>query len=284
MEPASAPVISPVAASLPSSVSEPAGGRTLLGLHGIWKSFKQTAVLRNVTLNVQAGEVVSIIGASGSGKSTLLKCVNLLELPDQGTVTIAGEVVNQRHHGASVHPPREKDLRALRARVGIVFQHFNLFPHMTALANVMEAPRAVLKMGKAEAAEWARELLAMVGLADRADYRPAALSGGQQQRVAIARALALKPEIMLFDEVTSALDPELVDEVLRVMRSLASKGMTMLVVTHEIAFAEEVSERVVFMDEGTIVEEGTAREVIRNPQRARTQAFLQRINRARAAL
>jgi polar amino acid transport system ATP-binding protein len=270
------------AARARSPASEPASGPPLLGLHGIWKSFKETAVLRNVTLHVQAGEVVSIIGASGSGKSTLLKCVNLLELPDRGTVAIAGAVVNQRRHGTGIYPPREKDLRAHRARVGIVFQHFNLFPHMTALANVMEAPRAVLRMSKAEAADWGRELLAMVGLADRADYRPAALSGGQQQRVAIARALALKPEIMLFDEVTSALDPELVDEVLKVMRGLAGKGMTMLVVTHEIAFAEEVSERVVFMDEGTIVEEGAPREVIRNPQRARTQAFLQRINRARA--
>jgi polar amino acid transport system ATP-binding protein len=278
--PVGAPILEPVAAA---REQRPAGEAPILALHGIWKSFGETPVLRSVTLAVQAGEVVSIIGSSGSGKSTLLKCVNLLELPDRGTVAIAGEVVNQRRRGAATLPPREKDLRALRARVGIVFQHFNLFPHMTALANVMEAPRAVLGMGKGEAADWARELLVMVGLADRVDYRPSALSGGQQQRVAIARALALKPQIMLFDEVTSALDPELVDEVLRVMRGLAGKGMTMLVVTHEIAFAEEVSDRVVFMDEGAIVEEGKPREVIRNPQRARTQAFLQRITRARAA-
>jgi polar amino acid transport system ATP-binding protein len=284
MPPASAPPPAAIAASPPPPASDAGAPLPLLELRGIWKSFKETVVLRNVSLAVRAGEVVSIIGASGSGKSTLLKCVNLLEMPDRGTVAIDGQVVNQRHHRAGIHPPREKDLRAIRAKVGIVFQHFNLFPHMTALANVMEAPRAVLKMGKKEAADWARELLAMVGLADRCDYRPAALSGGQQQRVAIARALALKPEIMLFDEVTSALDPELVDEVLKVMRGLALNGMTMLVVTHEISFAEEVSERVVFMDEGTIIEEGKPRDVIRDPQRARTQVFLQRINRARAAL
>jgi polar amino acid transport system ATP-binding protein len=254
----------------------------ILSLRGLWKSYGATTVLRDLNIEVPPGEVVSIIGASGSGKSTLLRCVNLLELPDQGVVTVCGHVVDLGR-GAGLRPrPREKDLRALRADVGIVFQHFNLFPHMTALENVMEGPRAVLRMGKSEAADWGRDMLAMVGLADRAGQRPAALSGGQQQRVAIARALALKPRIMLFDEVTSALDPELVDEVLAVMQRLAAEGMTMLVVTHEIAFAEDVADRVIFMDAGVIVEQGAPRDVIRNPQLARTRAFLQRILRSRA--
>ena len=176
------------------------------------------------------------------------------------------------------------DLRAHRARVGIVFQHFNLFPHMTALANVMEAPRAVLRMSKAEAADWGRELLAMVGLADRADYRPAALSGGQQQRVAIARALALKPEIMLFDEVTSALDPELVGEVLAVMRQLAEDGTTMIIVTHEISFARDIADHVLFMDGGQVAEHGPAAEVLVRPTNPRTQAFLSRFHGTAAAV
>jgi polar amino acid transport system ATP-binding protein len=239
-------------------------------------------VLRGVSLRVARGEVVSIIGPSGSGKSTLLRCVNLLERPDRGTVTLAGTLVSHRQRHGQALPARERDLRAVRARIGIVFQQFNLFPHMTALANVAEAPRAVLGMRRPEAEEWAAGLLASVGLADRANHLPAQLSGGQQQRVAIARALAIRPEVMLFDEVTSALDPELVDEVLRVMQRLAGDGMTMLVVTHEIGFAEDVSRRVVFMDEGVIVEEGAAADVIRRPQRQRTQTFLQRTARQRA--
>ena len=257
-------------------------GSALLALDQIWKSYGPLTVLRGVSLQVAAGEVVSIIGPSGSGKSTLLRCVNLLERPERGTVTLGGKLVSHRDRRGTLLPARERDLRALRAQIGMVFQQFNLFPHMTALANVTEAPRAVLGMAPREAAEWGRELLASVGLADRSDHLPAQLSGGQQQRVAIARALAVRPQIMLFDEVTSALDPELVDEVLRVMQRLAADGMTMLVVTHEIGFAEDVSSRVVFMDEGSIVEEGPAAAVIRNPQRARTRAFLQRTLRARA--
>jgi polar amino acid transport system ATP-binding protein len=254
----------------------------LLALDQIWKSYGPQTVLRGVSLELARGEVVSVIGPSGSGKSTLLRCVNLLERPDRGTVRLAGALISHRERHGTLIPARERDLRAVRARIGIVFQQFNLFPHLSALANVAEAPRAVLGMGRTEAEDWARSLLDSVGLADRVGHLPRQLSGGQQQRVAIARALAIRPQVMLFDEVTSALDPELVDEVLKVMQRLAADGMTMLVVTHEIGFAEDVSHRVVFMDEGSIVEEGTAAALIRTPQRLRTQSFLQRTLRQRA--
>jgi len=265
-----------------TSMTATAVAGPIVALEGIRKSYGEVEVLRGVDLTVATGQVLSIIGASGSGTSTLLRCINLHERPNAGTVRIDGRPVNYTERDGRRIPVRERDLRRLRADIGIVFQQFNLFPHLTALANVTEAPRAVLRMGRAEAESWGRELLAQVGLAEKADQRPAQLSGGQQQRVAIARALALRPRIMLFDEVTSALDPELVDEVLRVMQRLAEKGMTMLVVTHEIGFAEDVSDRVVYMDEGIVVEEGTPQEVIRHPQRGRTQAFLQRVLRRRA--
>jgi polar amino acid transport system ATP-binding protein len=250
-------------------------------LRNISKSFGANKVLSDVSLSVAGGEVISIIGSSGSGKSTLLKCVNLLEMPDDGHVLIDGKIVNWVEKGGRRRRPRERDLRKLRTGVGMVFQQYNLFPNMTVIENVIEAPIAVLGKPKDEAIHAARGLLDMVGLAEKIQSYPAQLSGGQQQRVAIARALALKPKVMLFDEVTSALDPELVDEVLRVMQVLAAEGMTMLVVTHEIAFAEEVSDRVVFMDGGFIVEEGPPAAIIRNPQRERTQTFLQRTLRRR---
>jgi polar amino acid transport system ATP-binding protein len=238
------------------------------------KHFGQLQVLKDINLEVAPKEVVCLIGPSGSGKSTFLRCVNHLEKIDGGRLSVDGELVGYRRQGDKVYELRENEIARKRAEIGMVFQRFNLFPHMTALRNVMEGPRLVNGVSKREAAERGRELLKRVGLEDKFDEYPARLSGGQQQRVAIARALAMKPKLMLFDEVTSALDPELVKEVLDVMRALAQEGMTMIVVTHEMGFAADVGDRVVFMDGGVIVEEGPARQVIESPREERTKRFL----------
>jgi polar amino acid transport system ATP-binding protein len=243
-------------------------GPSTVELRGLQKAFGDNRVLRGVDLHVDRREVVVVIGPSGSGKSTLLRCVNLLETPDSGQVLI---------DGVDICDP-DTDVNKVRRRIGMVFQQFNLFPHLTALQNVTIAQRKVLKRSAAEAERVARANLDRVGLADKAEQYPAQLSGGQQQRVAIARALAMDPEIMLFDEATSALDPELVGDVLGVMRSLAEDGMTMLVVTHEIGFARNVADRVVFMAEGVVVEEGPPARVIDDPQEARTRQFLRQVD------
>jgi polar amino acid transport system ATP-binding protein len=244
---------------------------------GLRKWFGALEVIKGVSLSVARGEVVCIIGPSGSGKSTFLRCLNWLEVPEEGEVRIEGRpAFRETVDGKAVdQPPRE--VARLRSRIGMVFQSFNLFPHMTALDNVIEAPRHVLKLPYATARERAEALLRQVGLADRGNHYPEELSGGQQQRVAIARALAMEPMAMLFDEVTSALDPELVGEVLNVMRDLAARGMTMLVVTHEMNFARQVADRVVFMDHGVIAEEGDPAEIFKNPANPRTRAFLREL-------
>jgi len=239
----------------------------LVQIRDLHKSFGDNHVLRGIDFEVAQGEVVCVIGPSGSGKSTLLRCVNLLEAPSSGTVLVAGEDLTDP----------DCDIDAARRHIGMVFQSFNLFPHHTALTNCMVAQQTVLKRGKKEAREVASKNLDRVGLTDKHDAYPAKLSGGQQQRVAIARALSMAPNLMLFDEPTSALDPELVGEVLTVMRKLAEEGMTMLVVTHEMAFAREVADRVVFMDGGVIVEQGNPHDVIGSPKEPRTKEFLRRV-------
>jgi polar amino acid transport system ATP-binding protein len=244
---------------------------------GIHKSFGATRVLRGVDLVVQPGEVTCVIGPSGSGKSTLLRCINHLERIDSGRLRVDGHLVGYRERNGKLHEMRESEVAHQRRDIGMVFQRFNLFPHKTAIENVMEAPVVVRREDKAAARARAVELLDRVGLADRRDNYPSQLSGGQQQRVAIARALAMSPRLMLFDEPTSALDPELVGEVLDVMRALAREGMTMVVVTHEMGFAREVGDALVFMDEGVIVEQGAPREVLASPQHERTQAFLSKV-------
>ena len=241
---------------------------------GIRKSFGRLEVLKGISLSVNQGEVFVLIGPSGSGKSTLLRCINHLEQIDAGRIWVDGELVGYRQVGEKLHELRDSEIVDSRAKIGMVFQHFNLFPHMTALENVALAPRKVLDRSGDEARRRAAELLERVGLSDKADQYPSRLSGGQQQRVAIARALAMDPKVMLFDEVTSALDPELVKDVLDVMRGLATLGMTMLVVTHEMGFAREVANQVIFMDEGAIVEQGTPEQVIRSPKEERTKQFL----------
>jgi polar amino acid transport system ATP-binding protein len=238
---------------------------SMLRLEGVHKSFGDLRVLRGVNLQVERGGVVCVIGPSGSGKSTLLRCINLLEPPDIGRIYLEGvEITGGDRRGVDF----------VRRRVGMVFQQFNLFPHMTALQNVALAQRTVLDRPEREAREKSVELLTRVGLADKADEYPERLSGGQQQRVAIARALAMDPHVMLFDEVTSALDPELVKEVLDVLRGLASEGMTMVVVTHEMGFARDVADRVAFIDEGVVIEEGEARALLDDPREERTKRFL----------
>ena len=244
---------------------------------GVHKSFGALEVLRGIDLQVSRGEVMCIIGPSGSGKSTFLRCVNHLEKINAGKLYVDGELVGYRRVGTKLHELREREVARKRAEIGMVFQRFNLFPHMTALENIVEAPVRVKGEPKAEVRERAVALLARVGLAGREKAYPNQLSGGQQQRVAIARALAMRPKLMLFDEPTSALDPELVGEVLDVMRGLAEDGMTMMVVTHELGFAREVGDALVFMDEGVVVESGPPREVIANPQEARTQRFLRAV-------
>jgi len=239
----------------------------IVRIEGLCKWYGELEVLKNIDLEVKRGEVVVIIGASGSGKSTLLRCVNFLEKTKKGKIYISGKRI--KHN--------EKELNKTRQELGMVFQHFNLFPHMTVAGNVMEGLVQVKKIPKDKARKKAEVLLERVGLSDKADVYPAMLSGGQKQRVAIARALAMEPNIMLFDEPTSALDPELVGEVLVVMKDLATEGMTMVVVTHEMAFAKDVADRVIFMDGGVIVEEGTPADIFETPSQERTRQFLKRI-------
>ncbi|MEV5706241.1 amino acid ABC transporter ATP-binding protein [Actinoallomurus sp. NPDC052274] len=243
----------------------------------VHKRFGRLHVLQGIDLEVQSGEVMCVIGPSGSGKSTFLRCINHLEKIDGGRLWVDGHLVGYRQRGERLHEMREKEIAAQRRDIGMVFQRFNLFPHMTALENVMEAPCRVRRESKRAVQERAVQLLEQVGLAEKVKAYPGQLSGGQQQRVAIARALAMQPKLMLFDEPTSALDPELVGDVLDVMRQLAEDGMTMVVVTHEMGFAREVGDSVVFMDGGVVVEEGDPREVLTNPQHARTQDFLSKV-------
>jgi polar amino acid transport system ATP-binding protein len=246
----------------------------IVKVEGIHKSFGSLEVLKGISLSVDQGEVFVLIGPSGSGKSTLLRTINHLEKIDAGRIWVDGDLVGYRQQGEKLHELRDSEIVDSRAKIGMVFQHFNLFPHMTAMDNVALGPRIVLDRSGDEARRRARELLDRVGLGDKADEYPSRLSGGQQQRVAIARALAMEPKVMLFDEVTSALDPELVKDVLDVMRGLADLGMTMLVVTHEMGFAREVANQVIFMDEGVIVEQGSPDQVIGNPKEERTKRFL----------
>lgn len=243
----------------------------------VCKDFGALPVLKGVSLSVEKGQVLVIVGPSGSGKSTFLRCINHLELVTAGRLYVDGVLVGYRESNDKLYELAPKEVAKQRRDVGMVFQHFNLFPHRTALENIIEAPIQVRKMKKPDAIKRGRELLAQVGLADKADAYPAQLSGGQQQRVAIARALAMDPKLMLFDEPTSALDPELVGEVLGVMKNLAQKGMTMVVVTHEMGFAREVADQLVFMDGGVIIESGPPREVLGKPQHQRTKVFLSKV-------
>jgi len=244
---------------------------------GVHKSFGRLEVLKGISLEVEPGEVMCILGPSGSGKTTFLRCINHLEKINAGRLWVDGELVGYRQVGDKLHELHDAEVCRKRAEIGMVFQRFNLFGHKTALENVMEAPIRVKDVPKRQAMERAKELLERVGLADKLHSYPSQLSGGQQQRVAIARALAMQPKLMLFDEPTSALDPELVGEVLDAMRLLAKDGMTMVVVTHEIGFAREVGDTVVFMDEGVVVETGNPREVFANPKEERTRAFLSKV-------
>ena len=240
---------------------------SMIEVKNLHKSFNKVEVLSGINEEIHEGEVVVVIGPSGSGKSTFLRCLNLLETPDDGQVIIDGEQINLP----------KVDVNRVRQKMGMVFQHFNLFPHLTVLENITFAPVELKKMTPEQAKEKAMELLNIVGLAEKADAYPASLSGGQKQRIAIARSLAMEPEIMLFDEPTSALDPEMVGEVLDVMKNLAKSGMTMVVVTHEMGFAKEVGTRVLFMDEGNILESGTPQEVFENPTQERTKTFLSKV-------
>jgi len=265
-------------ASLPATI--PA-----VSARGIGKSFHGKRVLDGISLEIEKGQTVCIIGPSGSGKSTFLRCLNRLEIPDEGLSVIDGEPIGYGRRGDHLVELSARGLARQRAHIGMVFQSFNLFPHLTARQNIVEAPRAILGLGREESDARAAELMQRVGLADKLDAYPETLSGGQQQRVAIARALAMQPKVMLFDEPTSALDPEMVDEVLTVIRGLASDGMTMIVVTHEMGFAREVADRVVFMDGGSVVEDGPPREVFTAPRHERTRNFLEKvITKERAAL
>ncbi len=243
----------------------------------VYKRFGRLEVLKGISLEVAEREVMCLLGPSGSGKSTFLRCINHLEKIDAGRLSVDGQLVGFREAGDKLHELRESEVARRRSDIGMVFQRFNLFPNMTALQNVVEAPVQVKGLAKGEAVERGRELLEQVGLPDKVDAYPSQLSGGQQQRVAIARALAMRPKLMLFDEPTSALDPELVGDVLDVMRKLAQDGMTMVVVTHEIGFAREVGDTLVFMDEGVVVETGAPREVLSNPQHERTRSFLSKV-------
>ena len=251
--------------------------KPLVKIEGLHKYYGHHHVLRGIDMTVNQGEVSVVIGPSGSGISTMLRCVNLLESISAGRISVGGQLIGYREVNGKLHDLKTKEIAAQRREIGMVFQRFNLFPHKTALQNVMEAPVHVKGQSKAQAQKRALELLDRVGLGDRAGHYPSQLSGGQQQRVAIARALAMEPELMLFDEPTSALDPELVGDVLNVMKDLAKSGMTMIVVTHEIGFAREVGDTLTFMDGGVVVESGDPREIIANPQHARTKEFLGRV-------
>jgi polar amino acid transport system ATP-binding protein len=244
---------------------------------GVRKRFGHLEVLKGIDLEVAEREVMVLLGPSGSGKSTFLRCINHLEKIDGGRLSVDGHLVGYRQQGGKLYELKEREVARKRSEIGMVFQRFNLFPNMTALSNVTCAPSYVKKVSRSDAEKRGRELLDRVGLSDKADAYPSQLSGGQQQRVAIARALAMDPKLMLFDEPTSALDPELVGEVLDVMKQLASDGMTMVVVTHEMGFAREVGDRVVFMDDGVVVEQGVPSEVFANPRHDRTKAFLSKI-------
>ncbi|GAA1725565.1 amino acid ABC transporter ATP-binding protein [Streptomyces yatensis] len=249
----------------------------MVDIRSVHKSFGSLEVLRGIDLEVRSGEVAVVLGPSGSGKSTLLRAINHLEKVDSGWISVGGSLVGYRRQGDRLYELREREILKQRTRIGFVFQNFNLFPHLTVLENIVEAPVSALRRPRKEAVHSAETLLARVGLADKAAAYPRQLSGGQQQRVAIARALALEPELLLFDEPTSALDPELVGEVLDVIKDLAHQGTTMIVVTHEIGFAREVADTVVFMDGGRIVEQGTPAEVLDAPRRERTKAFLSKV-------
>ncbi|MFE1953113.1 amino acid ABC transporter ATP-binding protein [Streptomyces sp. NPDC059524] len=249
----------------------------MVDIKSVHKSFGPLEVLRGIDLQVRTGEVTVVLGPSGSGKSTLLRTINHLEKVDSGWISVDGALVGYRRSGDKLYELREREVLKQRTHIGFVFQNFNLFPHLTVLENVIEAPVSALKRPRAETLESARRLLDRVGLGDKADAYPRQLSGGQQQRVAIARALALEPKLLLFDEPTSALDPELVGEVLDVIKDLAHQGTTMIVVTHEIGFAREVADTVVFMDEGRIVEQGAPAEVLDAPREDRTKAFLSKV-------
>ncbi|MCX4991962.1 amino acid ABC transporter ATP-binding protein [Streptomyces sp. NBC_00638] len=249
----------------------------MVDIKSVHKRFGSLEVLKGVDLAVRAGEVTVILGPSGSGKSTLLRTINHLEKVDQGRISVDGALVGYRRSGDKLYELPEREILKQRTRIGFVFQSFNLFPHLTVVENIVEAPVSALKRPRKDAAETARALLDRVGLADKADAYPKQLSGGQQQRVAIARALALEPKLLLFDEPTSALDPELVGEVLDVIKDLAHQGTTMIVVTHEIGFAREVADTVVFMDDGRIVEQGAPGDVLDRPRHERTRAFLSKV-------
>ncbi|MFD8701308.1 amino acid ABC transporter ATP-binding protein [Kitasatospora sp. NPDC059648] len=256
----------------PAASAEP-----MVRAENVHKSYGSVEVLKGIDLEVRQGEVFCLIGPSGSGKSTFLRCINHLEKINGGRLWVDGELVGYRQRGDKLHELKDREVALKRRDIGMVFQRFNLFPHMTAIENVIEAPVQVKGETKADARERGMALLERVGLADKAKNYPSQLSGGQQQRVAIARALAMKPKLMLFDEPTSALDPELVGDVLDVMRGLAEEGMTMVVVTHEMGFAREVGDALVFMDGGVVVESGNPREVLTNPQHERTRAFLSKV-------
>ena len=262
---------------MPSTTLDFTQAGVMVQARDIRKAFSGVEVLKGVSLDIHKGEVVAVIGPSGSGKSTFLRCLNHLEVIDSGSVVVDGATLVQSNAQGAAHYAPDAELRRILRRMGMVFQSFNLFPHLTVLENIIEAPMIVKGMSREQIMPKAQELLRKVGLLEKADAYPARLSGGQKQRVAIARALCMNPDMMLFDEPTSALDPELVGEVLQVMRSLADEGMTMLVVTHEMGFAREVGSRLIFMDGGHIVEEGDPREVLGNPQHPRTKDFLSRV-------
>ncbi|MDX3730919.1 amino acid ABC transporter ATP-binding protein [Streptomyces caniscabiei] len=265
------------AGTLDTTPGTPAQEAATVEVHDVHKWYGTHRVLNGVDLTVRPGEVTVILGPSGSGKSTLLRVINHLEKPEIGHVSVNGELIGVRRHGDRLKELSERAILNQRSRIGFVFQNFNLFPHLTVLENVAAAPVATGKLGRTQAGALARELLDRVGLADKADAYPRQLSGGQQQRVAIARALALRPGVILFDEPTSALDPELVGEVLEVIKDLARSGTTLVIVTHEIGFAREIADRVVFIDGGRIVEQGPPAEVLDRPRHERTKDFLSRV-------